>query len=93
MFRDVVAGYVHYFRNGSIAPVVINKVGIGQYDVSIDGSRIEAEGFQTCTPWAWKKGRGWAGSSGRFVVSELGHRSMLEFPHVRGLATAQNLLS
>jgi arabinoxylan arabinofuranohydrolase len=41
-FRDVVAGYVHYFKNGSIAPVKIDEVGVGSYDAR---SRIEAENF------------------------------------------------
>ena len=26
-YRDVVAGYVHYYKNGSIAPVKIDKIG------------------------------------------------------------------
>ena len=33
-FRDVVAGYVHYYKNGSIAPVKIDATGVGSYDVT-----------------------------------------------------------
>ena len=36
-------GYVHYRDNGDIAPVRIDEVGVGQYDVS--RGEIEAEDF------------------------------------------------
>ncbi len=39
-FRDVVIGYVHYRENGDIAPVRIDRTGVGQYDADGD---IEAE--------------------------------------------------
>ena len=43
-FRDSVAGYVHYFANGSIAPVVVNARGVGSYDAS-RGAAIQAENY------------------------------------------------
>ena len=43
-FRDTVVGYVHFRANGTIAPVVINAVGVGQYDGG-EHVRIEAENF------------------------------------------------
>jgi len=36
VFRDTVAAYVHYFRNGSIAPLVIDAQGVGSHDFSQD---------------------------------------------------------
>ncbi len=91
VYRDVVAGFVHYYGNGSIAPVEINKVGVGQYDLS---SRIEAENFfRLAAPRGrGRKAEGRPGTSGAFVVSGLGFPgSMLEFPHVHGLADAVGL--
>lgn len=41
-YRDVVAGYVHYYPNGSIAPVKIDSQGVGAFDGNF---RIEAENF------------------------------------------------
>lgn len=41
VFRDTVVGYVHYFSNNSIAPVVIDGTGVGEYDAA----HIEAENF------------------------------------------------
>ena len=43
VFRDTVVGYVHYRANGTIAPVVINAVGVGTYDAAL--GRIEAEDY------------------------------------------------
>jgi hypothetical protein len=48
-FRDSVAGYVHYRENGTIAPVVINGQGVGEYDLRTtwpepDGE-IQAENY------------------------------------------------
>ena len=33
-YRDPILTYVHYFSNASIAPVVINKQGVGEYDAT-----------------------------------------------------------
>lgn len=43
VFRDTVVGYVHYRANGTIAPVIIDAVGVGTYDAS--RGRIEAENY------------------------------------------------
>ena len=55
-FRDVVAGYVHYYKNGSIAPVKIDATGIGSYDVT-DGTSIEAENYFSATDDVLKTGK------------------------------------
>lgn len=42
-FRDSVISYIHYKDNGEMAPVRIDRVGVGQYDAS--QPRIEAEDY------------------------------------------------
>ena len=41
-FRDPILTYVHYFSNGTIAPVVIDAMGVGEYDGT---ARIQAENY------------------------------------------------
>lgn len=54
-YRDAVMGYVHYKDNGDIAPVRIDRTGVGQYDAK---GEIEAEDWfksegvsNTENPW------------------------------------------
>ena len=42
-FRDAILTYVHYRDDGEIAPVRIDRLGVGQYDAS--QGRIEAEEY------------------------------------------------
>jgi hypothetical protein len=42
-YRDSVISYVHYRDNGEIAPVYIDRIGVGQYDA--EQPRIEAENY------------------------------------------------
>ena len=42
-FRDIVLSYVHYKDNGDMAPVVIDRLGVGQYDAT--QPKIEAENY------------------------------------------------
>ena len=82
-YRDTILTYVHYFGNGSIAPVVINTTGVGSY---MAAHGVEAENFF--------KLRG----PGRKVHDIEGHTfamtglvagaSALYFPHVRGAGRA-----
>jgi hypothetical protein len=41
-FRDSVIGYVHFRRNGEMAPVRLDRIGVGQYDGQ---ARIEAANY------------------------------------------------
>ncbi len=43
VFRDSIISYVHYKDNGEMAPVRIDRLGVGQYDAS--QPRIEAEDY------------------------------------------------
>ena len=51
-FRDSVAAYVHYRDNGTIAPLVVNEIGVGEYDGT---SWIPAENFMALHPDAIKR--------------------------------------
>jgi arabinoxylan arabinofuranohydrolase len=42
-FRTSLLGYLHYRDNGEMAPVELNRLGVGQYDAA--APRIEAENF------------------------------------------------
>lgn len=42
-YRDSIMAYVHYKDNGEMAPVRIDRIGVGQYDAS--QPRIEAEDY------------------------------------------------
>ena len=42
-YRDSIMAYVHYKDNGEMAPVRIDRIGVGQYDAS--QARIEAEDY------------------------------------------------
>lgn len=78
-FRDVVAGYVHYFKNGSIAPVKIDATGVGSYDVT-HGEKIEAENYFSSTEDILKMEIAYA--SNGFMVSNISSESRLHFPNV-----------
>jgi hypothetical protein len=76
-FRDTVIGYVHFLANGTIAPVVIDATGVGEYD----GARVEAENFMALAGAARKVHAPARG--GTFVVAVDGPSAALTFPRVR----------
>ena len=79
-FRDTSGSYVHYRANGTIAPVVIDAVGIGQYDGS-RGRRIEAENFFEMVG-ARKLDLLDVGGGDGFAVGGLKLGSILRYPNV-----------
>ena len=90
-FRTSVMGYVHYRSDGSIAPIVIDGVGVGEYDGR--GARIEAENFFRASGLV-RKGHEFvvAGGADRFFVEVLnadGAVATLEFPYVRAIGSAR----
>jgi hypothetical protein len=76
-FRDTVIGYVHFYANGSIAPVAIDETGVGEYD----GARVEAENAMALAGAARKAHAPARG--GAFVVAVDGPSAALAFPRVR----------
>ena len=94
-FRDTILTYVHYLADGTIAGVVIDEVGVGQY-AAAGGARIEAENYMRAGGAARKA----HDAAGRFFVridaeaagaagggSAGGSGGELSFPHVRGAPT------
>ena len=81
-YRDTVIGYVHFFPNGSIAPVVIDATGVGEYD----GARVEAENFMALSGAARKAHA--PARSGGFVVAVDGPSASLAYPRLRAAAGA-----
>ena len=76
-FRDTVIGYVHFFPNGTMAPVVIDETGVGEYG----GARVEAENAMALAGAARKAHA--PVRSGAFVVAVDGPSAALACPRVR----------
>jgi arabinoxylan arabinofuranohydrolase len=72
-FRDAVFAYVHYYTNGSIAPVRIDAQGVGTYSAA----SIEAEDY-----FAIVSARKGHDSTGRFGVHGLRSGSTLSYPRI-----------
>jgi hypothetical protein len=77
-FRDTILTYVHYLANGSIAGVVIDEVGVGEYRAA----RVEAENYMRVAGAARKA----HDAAGMFFMQldACGAGAQLAFPHVRG---------
>lgn len=75
-FRNTDISYVHYRANGDIAPVRLDRVGVGRYDAA--KGKIEAEDYFKLI------GNGTVGerADGTFEVRDLRDRSALMYPNV-----------
>lgn len=79
LFRDTVISYVHYHDDGTIAPVRLDRVGVGQYD----GQRvIEAEDYFDAEGAMPRES---AGASGGFELRGIHDGSHVEYPRVMNL--------
>ena len=90
VYRDTVIGYVHYYANNSIAPVVIDATGVGEYRAA----HVEAENFMHMS------GGGGVGKlhlparGDAFVVAVRDARgASLHYPHVAGAGTSLALVA
>ena len=77
-FRDSCLSYVHYRDNGEMAPIRLDRIGVGQYDAA--QSRIEAEDY-----FAAEKSEVKECPAGGFAVRGLGEGSELVYPNVHNL--------
>ena len=77
-FRDCCLSYVHYLDNGDIAPIRLDKIGVGQYDA--EQPRIEAEDF-----FAMEKAEVKECPAGGFEVRGLQVGSHLVYPNVKNM--------
>eukprot|EP00942_MAST-04A_sp_MAST-4A-sp1_P005555 g5555.t1 len=82
-YRDVVAGYVHYYKNGSIAPVKIDKIGIGNYDGRF-GKRIEVENyFKSTSQKIFVKKESVIASNDFLLVTNLQNNGSIFYPNIK----------
>ena len=77
-FRDSCLSYVHYRDNGEMAPIRLDRIGVGQYDAS--QGRIEAEDYFDAEKAEIKEC-----PAGGFEVRGLQAGSRLIYPNVRNL--------
>jgi hypothetical protein len=69
---------VHYFDNGTIAPVRIDATGVGEYD---GRRRVQAEDFFALSGG----GRQGHDSAGAFGVHDVRAGTVLSYPRIRGV--------
>ncbi len=79
VYRDTVLAYVDYYSNGTIAPVVINGIGVGEYGFD---EVIEAEHYMAMAHASKGHTR-----EGRFGVHNVSRATVLSYPNVRGVRT------
>ena len=77
-FRDCCLSYVNYRDNGEMAPIRLDRIGVGQYDAC--QSRIEAEDYFDAENAEIKEC-----PAGGFEVRGLGVASRLVYPNVNNL--------
>jgi len=75
--RESAIGYVHYRDDGTMAPVRLDKIGVGEYDAA---RNIEAEDYFTAEGADIKER-----PAGGFEVRNLHQGSSLVYPKVRNL--------
>ena len=88
VYRDTVVGYVHYYMNGTIAPVVIDATGVGTYDARTGA--IPAENFMRAA--GARKAHLPSEGDALVVVFDDSRGAVVEYPHVRGAAGARIVL-
>lgn len=77
-YRDTCLSYVHYRDNGELAPIRLDRTGVGQYNAA--QSRIEAEDYFDAEQAEIKEC-----PAGGFEVCGLGEGSRLVYPNVKNL--------
>jgi hypothetical protein len=77
-FRDCCLSYVHYRDNGEMAPIRLDRIGVGEYDAS--QPRIEAEDY-----FDLEHGEVRECPAGGFEVRGLQNSSFLAYPNVMNM--------
>jgi len=85
-FRNAIFSYVHYRENGEIAPVRIDRVGVGQYDAS--AGPIQAEDY-----FKLKGGEVRERPGGGFRVRGLVNHSVLSYPNTANIPVRAKLIA
>ncbi len=77
-FRETLLSYVHYRENGEMAPIRLDRIGVGQYDAV--RSRIEAEDYFEAANCEIREC-----AAGGFEVRDLAEESRLVYTNVKNL--------
>lgn len=77
-FRDTVAAYVHYYDNGTIAPIVIDDKGVGSHDVAAE-EVLPAENYFSIVGAEKRE------TSSGFEIVGLKDGSVLSYTHLRNI--------
>jgi hypothetical protein len=75
-FRDTIASYVHYFDNGTIAPIIVDAKGVGSHNTTAE-STLPAENYFLLDAGS-KQQRGRHG----FKLTDLSDRSTVVYKKV-----------
>nr|WP_319509484.1 family 43 glycosylhydrolase [uncultured Draconibacterium sp.] len=78
-FRDTFISYVHYKKNGEMALIRVDGIGVGEYDAN---KTIEAEDYFKASGLAKKEFE-----TGGFVVDDISNNDYLTFQNIKGLNT------
>ena len=84
-FRDTFISYVHYKKNGDIATIRIDGVGVGQYDLKNKAS-IQAEDYFKADGISKKE------IKEDFVIETNANKSYLNYPNINNLKGYSKLL-
>lgn len=80
-FRDTFISYVHYRADGTMAPIRVDRIGVGMYDAA--SGPIQAEDFFSIE--GAEKIESARASSGFVVSSRVGVSARLSYPMIHGL--------
>lgn len=85
-FRDTAIGYVHYRHDGTMAPIRIDRTGVGSYDAST--GPIQMEDFFSIVGAEKREDKR---STSGFVVASTSPSARVSFPLIAGLEGCDEL--
>lgn len=77
-FRDTFISYVHYKKNGEMALIRVDGIGVGEYDAN---QTIQAEDYFKASGIAKKESK-----MGGFAVGEISNNDYLLYQNIKGLS-------
>lgn len=82
-FRDTFISYIHYKKNGEMALIRVDGIGVGEYDAN---KIIQAEDYFKASGVAKKEKQ-----SGDFVISKISNGNYLTYQNINGLCNKSEL--
>ncbi|NND08665.1 MAG: family 43 glycosylhydrolase [Saprospiraceae bacterium] len=83
-FRDTFISYVHYKEDGEIAPIRVDGIGVGRYE--LQQGRIEAEDYFKAEGAVKKEV-----ADGGFVIDHIDPGDYLVYPNIQGIGAGSEL--